>query len=199
MRNQDISCDPLAKGAIERSPFTACLIRENGLDALGFKRWFFYPGMLFRATEKWWGDRGRRQRPHEGIDLCLFTDREGSLHALRENTKIPVLYDGIVVKVMDDFIGRTVVVEHHGFRTDRLRWITLYGHTIPSPSLKVGQILRAGEPIATLAPTDPRRGLPPHLHLSTLWIEPEISYPQLDWDSMGDLRGLAWTDPLPLI
>lgn len=200
MRRQDLPFHLLGGSALGRSSFTTYLIRENGLEAFGFEEWFFYPGMLFKDTKKWWGDRGDRKRPHEGLDLCFYRDRHGSILPLGEKTKIPVLYDGIVVKVMDDFIGRSVVVEHPGYRKGLRRLVTLYGHTIPLPTLQPDRIVRAGEPLAILAPTDKSKNeLPPHLHLSIAWVGPEISFDQLHWKAMETLQDLTWIDPLPLI
>jgi hypothetical protein len=61
----------------------------NGLRDAGFDRWAFHPGMLFGAREKWWGDWGRCPRPHEGIDLVLYTNEPGHLLELDESARIP--------------------------------------------------------------------------------------------------------------
>jgi hypothetical protein len=31
--------------------------------------------MLFNSPDKWWGDHGLRDYPHEAIDMCLYRDR----------------------------------------------------------------------------------------------------------------------------
>ena len=68
--------------------------------------------MLFNSTDKWWGDQGKRDKPHEGLDLCLYKDREDKILRLGENAKVPVIYDGIVVGIVDDFLGKSVIIEH---------------------------------------------------------------------------------------
>ncbi len=97
---------------IKKSKFTEWIVRENALGRSGFQEWFFYPGMLFNAMNKWWGNQGKRDRPHEGLDLCFYKNRKGRILQLDESTKIPVLYDGVVVQVINDFIGKSVMVEH---------------------------------------------------------------------------------------
>jgi len=51
------------------------LSEENALDQSRFESWIFCLGMLFNSPDKWWGDHGSRDYPHEGIDLCLYRDR----------------------------------------------------------------------------------------------------------------------------
>jgi hypothetical protein len=185
---------------LRESRFTEFLIRENALDENGFQEWIFYPGMLFNATDKWWGNQGKRQRPHEGLDLCLYRDREDKILCLDEKTKIPVLYDGVVVRVVDDFIGKSVIVEHRLPKSRYPRLCTIYGHTDLPRGLDVGRIVKAGDIIGILArPKKSQRNIPPHLHISFGWIFNKISYEHLDWETMSTLKALKWVDPLQVI
>ena len=104
----------LANGryAVEKTNFSEQLLECNGLREAGFHRWAFHPGMLFGAREKWWGDRGARPTPHEGIDLCLYTNEPGHLLELGESTRIPVMLDGEVTKIEKDYLGQSVYVSH---------------------------------------------------------------------------------------
>lgn len=150
--------------------------------------------------DKWWGNQGKRQRPHEGVDLCFYRDRNDRIPHLDEKTKIPVLYDGVVVRVMDDFIGRSVMVEHRLPDSDYPRFCTIYGHTDLLRGLRVGRIVKAGDIIATLArPKKSQRKIPPHLHISLGWISNKISYENLEWKTMSTLKALKWVDPLKVI
>ena len=56
---------------LRMSRFTEFFILKNGFQDQGFKEWLLWPGMLFDAEIKWWGNQGRRNKPHEGLDLCL--------------------------------------------------------------------------------------------------------------------------------
>ncbi|OGP76804.1 MAG: hypothetical protein A2V86_15095 [Deltaproteobacteria bacterium RBG_16_49_23] len=192
--------DPSGTSFLKKSRFTEFLVRENGLDEPGFQEWIFYPGMLFNAMDKWWGNQGKRERPHEGLDLCLYRDREDRILRLDEKTKIPALYDGVVVRVVDDFIGKSVIVEHRLPGSDNSRFCTIYGHTNLPRGLHVDRIVKAGDILATLArPNKSQSNIPPHLHISLGWIFNEISYENLDWDTMDTLKPLKWVDPLQVI
>ena len=92
--------------------FSQLLTETNGWDKTVFAKWVFARGMLFQATEKWWGDMGRRVIPHEGLDLCLYEDLNGKLRHLDETTAIPTMFDCRVVNIMDDFLGKTIMMEH---------------------------------------------------------------------------------------
>ncbi len=119
---------------------------------------------------------------------------------LDEKTKIPVLYDGIVVRVVDDFIGKSVMVEHRLPDSDHPRFCTIYGHTNLSRGLHVGRIVEAGDILAFLAPPNKsQRNIPPHLHISVGWIFNKISYENLDWETMSTSKALKWVDPLQVI
>lgn len=185
---------------LKKSRFTEFLVRENDLNDSGFQEWVFYPGMLFNTMDQWWGNQGKRKRPHEGLDLSLYRDRENRILRLGEKTKIPVLYDGIVVRVVDDFIGKSVMVEHRPLDSDYPRLCTIYGHTNLPRHLHVGRIVKAGDIIATLArPDKSQRNISPHLHISVGWISQNISYENLDWETMPSLKALKWVDPLKVI
>lgn len=185
---------------LKKSRFTEFLVRENALDEPGFQEWTFYPGMLFNAMDKWWGNQGKREKPHEGLDLCLYRDREDRILSLDEKTKVPVLYDGVIVRVMDDFIGKSVMVEHRLPDSGHLRYCTIYGHTIVLRNMHVGRIVKAGDILATLArPNKSQRNIPPHLHISVGLIFNKISYENLDWETMDSSKSLKWVDPLQVI
>ncbi|NVM22508.1 MAG: hypothetical protein HWN68_12100 [Desulfobacterales bacterium] len=91
---------------MKKTGFSEYLVRCNGLDELGFEEWLFHPGMLFGALDRWWADGGNRAKPHEGLDLCLYRGLGGHNRSLDERTKIPLTYDGEIVKIDDDFLGR---------------------------------------------------------------------------------------------
>jgi len=90
----------------KKSRFTEMLIEENTLDITGFKRWIFCHGMLFNSPDKWWGDHGLRYYPHEGIDLCLYQDRANRIRRINEKTRIPVMQDGVVKAMFNDYLGK---------------------------------------------------------------------------------------------
>lgn len=150
--------------------------------------------------EKWWGNQGKRNKPHEGLDLCFYRDSEGRILHLDDHTRIPVLYEGVVVRIVDDFIGQTVFMEHHLPDSNPPTFYTIYGHTTPLPGLHDGKIVKEGEILATLAhPGKSRSDIPPHLHLSIVWLSKKISFETLDWETMSTSKTLKWVDPLQIV
>ncbi len=182
-----------------RSRFTEFMVRENGLDRRGFQTWVFLPGMLFRAEEKWWGDRGRRAFPHEGLDLCLFNGASCGLFRLKEGTRIPAMYDGTVVAIIGDFLGASIVLEH---RIPRHRdpFLTIYGHVAVKKELQLESVVSEAEVIGTLAdPRNSRVNIYPHLHVSLARPSERASYDSLTWPHFNNPSLFTLSDPLDVI
>jgi hypothetical protein len=183
--------------SVSKTRFTEFLIRENALDEGGFKEWIFSPGMLFNAPNKWWGDQGRRDKPHEGLDLCLYRDRRDRVLRIDTKTRIPVMYDGEVVAIVNDFLGESVILEHGFSHRDERNFCSIYGHTNPHEGLHVGRIVKEGEVIAALADSGNLEAkMFPHLHISLGWTSKSISYDQVDWETIGAKDILTLLDPL---
>jgi murein DD-endopeptidase MepM/ murein hydrolase activator NlpD len=184
---------------IPDSRFTQYMVRENGLDRRGFQAWVFLRAMLFGAEDKWWGDRGRRAFPHEGLDFCLFSDASRSLFRLEEGTRIPAMYDGTVVAIIDDFLGASIVLEH---RLPRHRdpFLTIYGHMAVRETLHVESAVREAEIIGTLAEpgTSPVR-IHPHLHVSLARPSESASYNNLTWRDLNNPGLFTMIDPLAVM
>lgn len=184
----------------KKTRFTAFLIQENGLHERDFQEWIFCPGMLFNAEGKWWGDYGRRRRPHEGLDLCLYRDRRGRISRLGAETRVPVMYTGVVVGIINDFLGKSIVVEHELPDSGNSRFCAIYGHTIPVSNLAVGTALKGGDVIAAIAdPVESNVDMAPHLHVTLGWPSRSLSYDRLNWETIGASDTLALFDPLSFI
>jgi hypothetical protein len=185
---------------LSKTRFTEFLITENALDEVGFEKWIFCPGMLFNALDKWWCDKGKRDKPHEGLDLCLYRDRRNRILRLDEKTKIPVMYDGVVVRIINDFLGKSVIIEHSIHDRYNSQFCTIYAHTNPYDGLNVGRIVKEGDIIATLAGSSKSKvNIFSHLHISLGWTSKLISYDQLDWETIGTPNTLTLLDPLYFI
>jgi murein DD-endopeptidase MepM/ murein hydrolase activator NlpD len=182
---------------LSRSRFTEHLVRENGLADDRLAHWILRPGMLSGAPVKWWGDGGKRIAPHEGLDLCFYRDQAHEIHRLHPGTRIPAMYDGTVVRVLDDFLGRTVVIAHSLPEGDGA-FYTIYGHIVPREGLDVDRSVREGEFVARL--TDASRSRDnalPHLHVSLGWTRDAIAHHNLDWETIPHVLNLL--DPLPAL
>ena len=186
-------------GTIPRSRFTDHMVRENSLDRRGFKAWVFVPAMLFGAEAKWWGDRGKRTSPHEGLDCCLFSDPWGNLLRLKEGTRIPAMYAGTVVAIIDDFLGKSIVLEHR-LPNNHGPFLTIYGHTVVKDTLHVGSTVNEAEIVGTLAGTSKSPvHVHPHLHVSLAQPSDRASYENLTWRHLSDPELFTMTDPLSVI
>ena len=186
--------------SLGKSRFTEMLIEENALDQSGFERWLFCQGMLFNSADKWWGDHGRRDYPHEGIDLCLYQDRSGRIFRMDEKTRISVMHDGVVKAMFKDYLGRAVIIEHEYSGSDPARFISFYAHTKPRSAVKVGTLVKEGDIIATLAGTgNSKSNILPHLHFSLGLPTNSFSYERFVWNTIRNPAMLILLDPLAVI
>jgi murein DD-endopeptidase MepM/ murein hydrolase activator NlpD len=176
------------------------LIEENAFDQNGFESWIFCQGMLFNSPDKWWGDHGRRDYPHEGIDLCLYKDRSGRIRQIDVKTRIPVIHDGVVKAIFNDYLGQAVIIEHEYSRSHNARFISFYAHTKPRPSVVAGTIVKEGDIIATLADTgNSKSKILPHLHFSLGLPSKSFSYEGFVWNTLRNPEMISMLDPLPVI
>jgi murein DD-endopeptidase MepM/ murein hydrolase activator NlpD len=184
----------------ENTCFTERLIGANGLDPKDFHRWAFCPGMLFQSPDKWWGDHGRRDFPHEGIDLCLYTDPTGGVRRLDEHTRIPVISDGVVKAVFTDYLGQAVIVEHECHQRGRGHYLSVYAHTKPVFGMHPGVAVKEGDVIATIADTSRSKAkIAPHLHFTIGLPSPDLMYENFVWNHMRDPDLVSLLNPLMVI
>lgn len=185
---------------MKKSRFTEFLIRHNGLDKSRFEEWIFCPGMLFNDPYKWWGCGGIRQRPHEGLDFCFYRDKAGQEHSLDEGIKIPVMYEGEIIHIEDDFLGKSIFVSHGIYDGLGNRFHTIYGHTNPCSGIDIGKVLSEGEVIAAIADVGKKKTeISPHLHISVAWLPKSFPYERLNWKTISNRSMATLRDPLEFI
>jgi murein DD-endopeptidase MepM/ murein hydrolase activator NlpD len=195
-----IHANTLKTSHLKKSRFTEMLIAENDLDRGGFERWIFCQGMLFNSPDKWWGDHGLRDYPHEGIDLCLFQDRTSRIHRIPERTRIPVMKDGVVKALFKDYLGQAVIIEHDRAGSSNERLLSVYAHTDPFSDIENGAIVKEGDIIATLADTGhSKSNILPHLHFSLGLPSESFSYDRLFWNTIRKPEMITLLDPLAVI
>jgi hypothetical protein len=166
----------------------------------GFSKWLFCPGMLFNAETKWWGNKEKRESRHEGLDFLLYLDHDETVRHIDETFQVPVLANGVVAGIIGDFVGKSIIVEHPAQSEENGKILTFYAHTAPIKNLTIGDELKKGEIIASVAGI-PRRAtsIAPHLHLTVARLHSHISYEKLDWKIMSTLDPLILLDPLKFI
>ena len=179
-----------------KTRFTRMIIEANMLDPDNFRSWIFCPGMLFGSSDKWWGDHGMRDFPHEGIDLCLYTDHAGRIHRLDEHTRIPVMQDGMVRAMFTDYLGQAIILEHEFENSETKRILSVYAHTKPQEGVQPGVTVKKGDIIATIADTSNSKAkILPHLHLTLGIPSPTLSYESFVWNIMRDPELVTLLDP----
>jgi hypothetical protein len=194
----DTESDP--PPAIPESRFTRMLIDANGLNPDEFKCWTFCPGMLFNSLDKWWGDRGLRDFPHEGIDLCQYEDTSGTIRRLDHTTRIPLMHDGVVRAMFKDYLGYALIIEHTRSADIAANFLTVYAHTEPIPGIEVGCGVEQGDVIATIADTSHSKAkILPHLHFSLGLPSDNLFYEGFVWNIMRDPERVILLDPLAVI
>ena len=179
--------------------FGKVLALRNGLSEQRFLQWAFHPGMLFHSREKWWGDRGRRQRPHEGLDIAFYLDPLRNTVPIPNRAVVPVMFPGEVLAFgEDDYFGVTLYVKHPASR-DRGRVLcTIYGHVAPLRDLYPGKTVGAGVDIATISDFGtPKSGIAAHLHLSVAWIVESFTGETMTWNTINDSEQVRLIDPMP--
>ncbi len=182
---------------IPESIFKTAIINHNSdLHTYGLKEWVFYPGMLFKEMAAWWTDNGLRPTPHEGIDLCLYRDNTGQVRHIDSGTKIPAMYTGDIVRIHDDFLGKSIYVKHRINDKSGNALHTIYGHTTPEDNHVTGKRVREGDIIAEIAALSEDSKIPPHIHLTMAWIPESFPSVKLSWDVIGNPRLITLCNPL---
>jgi len=195
-----LNSDAIKTLNFKKSRFTEMLIEENALDQSEFERWIFCHGMLFNSPDKWWGDHGLRDYPHEGIDLCMFKDHSRRIRRINEKTSIPVMQDGMVKAIFKDYLGKAVIIEHEYSGSNTGRLLSFYAHTNPRPEIEAGVIVKEGDILATLADTSNSKShIIPHLHFSLGLPSKVFSYDGFVWNTIRQPEMITLLDPLAVI
>ena len=182
----------------EKTNFIENFIRANGLCINDFEEWLLCSGMLFKAPNRWWGTQGKREKPHEGLDLGFYKNQKEEIIGFDSRIRIPTIYDGVVVGMFNDFLGKSLFVEHKISSTVRGKLYTIFGHVNPESEIYLGKSLNAGEIIARIANTK-TSGVSPHLHISIGWATKEITEEFFDWKVISSSEKLKLMDPLEII
>jgi hypothetical protein len=184
---------------ITKSQFSEFLIKQNSLDTFGFHEWVFYRGMFFNDLHAWWGGGGVRCNPHEGLDFCFYRDRDGLVLGLDAKTKIPLMYEGKIVLIHDDFLGKSIYVSHDMHDGNMNILHTIYGHTVPLNTLHTEKTLSEGEIIATISDAGMKKNIHPHVHVTVAWLPESFAYEKLNWEVLCNPHIATLCNPLEFI
>ena len=182
----------------EKSGFTEHFIRANGLPKNDFEEWLLCSGMLFEAPDQWWGIQGKRKKLHEGLDLGFYRNQKKEIIGFDDSTRIPTIYEGVIVGIFNDFLGKSIFIKHEISSADDGMLFTIFGHVNPGKEIYPGIRLEEGEIIASVASSGKSR-MSPHLHISIGWAKKEITDEILDWEIISSSEMLKLIDPLEII
>ncbi len=183
----------------KESSFFRDLLRLNGIPYRDVDAFIFDRGMGFGDSEKWWGSGGVRQLPHEGLDIFLYREKSGEVKKLAPGTRVPSAFNGEVVRVIDDLLGKSLVVKQSADLSGSPFYI-FYAHVKPLQEIIPGKNVVAGEPVAEIAELSGKRpGISPHLHLSMALIEPGFEMAHISWETIGKSEEIQLLDPLDYI
>lgn len=179
------------------SRFTTAFTSLNWESAPDFSSWSFRSGMKFGDFSKWWDEGNQRPSPHEGLDLAAYLDSTENRHSLRPGIYIPPLFDGKVLNIIDDFLGKTIIVQHRYKSDQGLRLLSFTAHILPSHALSPGSKVSTREPLGEIAPGNNK--CPPHLHISTAWVSPAFDVAGFSWAKFRKQEGFLPCDPMLLL
>jgi murein DD-endopeptidase MepM/ murein hydrolase activator NlpD len=165
-----------------------------------YLEWIFAPGMLFSSFEKWWDPGSLRSSAHEGIDMLACSGREGNILEVNENTEVPVIYDGQIIKVLSDFLGTSVFVMHNIYDECNRGLCTVYGHIDQGEDVLEGEFVKSGDVLGRIAAVKKRGNtVPPHLHITVAWIPATLLFSGLNWQMIGGCKDIILLDPLRIL
>ncbi len=152
--------------------------------------------MLYQDMDTWWTDNSARPIPHEGIDLCFYKDNSGQVRRIGKETKIPVMYDGEIVHIHDDFLGKSIYVKHNTIDETGNILHTVYGHTIPLNHHDTNMTVCEGEIIAKMAISPKNRKIHPHIHITIAWLPESLSIKKINWKTIGNSQLVTLCNPI---
>jgi hypothetical protein len=182
-----------------QADFTRLILTLNHWNENTISKGVFSPGMMFGAMDKWWGDLGKRSIPHEGLDVGLCKDGAGQFNILSAATKIPAIYDGSIVKIMDDFLGKTLIMAHTSLQRNGRFLLTIFGHAAPDNNIRLHTAVKRGQRICGISRPAKSTKVLPHLHITMGWASFRINFEHLDWNTMPRNDLLHLLDPAPIL
>lgn len=172
-------------------------LEEQNTGFAEMKKLYLYPGMEFRSEIKWWPDKGKRVTPHEGLDICYYIDATGKECVVSPAFRVPVMETGKIVSIRKDYLGETVFLDHEYEQSSR--FLSIYAHITPLPDLKIGDCVRAGDTIGTIADTTGKKNrIPAHLHISLMVVARVVPAEQFDWHMISYPDNAQLIDPLKM-
>jgi len=180
------------------SSFNNNFARLNGFEGQ-FGGWEFGFGMAFMDSHKWWGDKGIRPGPHEGVDLRRFRLLDGRSYQVAAEMIFPSLLPGKAVTMFPDFLGETVIIRHDIQDANGWRLHSALGHTRPLAQVKKGERVLVGQPVVQAAAVGPNQAVGSHLHLSLMWAAEGYEAESYSWKEIAGSEKIVLIDPVEVL
>ena len=181
-----------------RSSFTTDFVSLNYPDQRESFRWCFLPGMLFQDNMSWWKN-ARRPRFHEGADFCRFYCRNFSTMQVEEGDLVPILFDGVVLKVENDFLASTIWMRHEKIRQGNMVLFSALAHVVPLDGVIAGTAFKQGKAVAAIGRRRDLLEVSMHLHVSVFWAPHYFKTARLGWPTLPTMKEISLVDPLQVI
>ena len=174
--------------------------RFMDINQLGrITHFLFQPGMLFNDDRLWWGEKKKRTRLHEGIDIFLMRDLHRQITNVAASMLVPAPLPGRLVHFHRDFSGETIYIQHPEIRREGAVLHTLYGHLLPGATHLCPSPITKGQRIGAVNSPSPSSSVPAHLHISCAWIGKDQQIRLLNWDTMAANDNVVFVDPFPFL
>jgi hypothetical protein len=131
------------------------------------------------------------------LDLRFYENHDGRLETISEGTKIPLIYEGRIVRIIKDFLGYTIFAAHEMF-DQGAQLFTIYAHVQPATDVQIDRFLSEGKVIANLAGTKNMK-VPAHLHLSLAFIPKTVRVENLTWQILDEFEDIIFLNPKDII
>ncbi|MFP4480838.1 MAG: hypothetical protein ACLFOA_08220 [Desulfohalobiaceae bacterium] len=160
--------------------------------------WILHPGMLFDSPWKWWGDLGKRNFAHEGLDLCCFkTSLDKDVHLVSPEMFFPAILSGTIALIIDDLLAQTIFIRHEAHRSASGCLFSIFAHASALNHLAQGSRINQGDALCTVPCLEKDiPGMQAHLHLSLAWVPKQMPVQELSWNLLNHRQGLILQDPL---
>jgi len=128
--------------------------------------------------------------------LIKYRDGAGKPRVLEPGCLVPLPYSGRIVRIVPDYLAETVFIRHEIEDVRGRCLYTAFGHVTPASDLKLNSQHYVATPIARIAPQKKKSPLPPHLHVSFIWLPPDYPLDRLDWPELEGAEEAEFVEPL---
>ena len=110
---------------------------------------------------------------------------------------VPPLFRGRIANIIDDLVGKTVIVEHFTRNEAGSTLYAFYAHIAPDRSAIPGKAINNGEVLGKIS--SGKGNCPAHLHISTAWCSRRDHLEGFSWADHAKGPAFQFFDPLEIL